>query len=258
MARNRRGKMSLYEVMSKARLKPGHGRSLEKIRPEKPEEDEPVTETEVTVGEEDSIVEMPKVSVRWWRKPRVVQFNAGRIEFSIPYPIAIAVFLGLVMVVLIAFRLGQRSYLTSEVTVENPPGNAGGNRVNPTMLTNNTATQNTKTVKPIAKDTGDVGAAKSTGNNVIVLVQYKRTADLAPVQAHFEEYGIATEIVNWGGQYFLITKDRYDNPNTKGTDGYEALQRIVEVGAKYNGKAPEGFETFAPNYFKDAYGMKVN
>ena len=81
---------------------------------------------------------------------------------------------------------------------------------------------------------------------------------MAPVQTHFAGYGIATEIANWGGQYFLITKDRYDNLSTPGTEGYKALQRIVEVGAKYKGKAPEGFETFAPHYFKDAYGMKVN
>ena len=77
------------------------------------------------------------------------------------------------------------------------------------------------------------------------------------MQAHFSEYGIETEIVAERGHYFLQTKERYDNPDKPGTDGYKALQRIKEIGAKYKGKAPPGYETFAPNYFSDAYGKKV-
>ena len=99
---------------------------------------------------------------------------------------------------------------------------------------------------------------KPTGNNVIVLVVYDSLPDLAPVQAHFSEYEIDTEIVTESGRYFLQTKQRYDNPATVGSDGYKAKQKIVEVGAKYKGKAPAGHETFAPNYFSDAYGKKVN
>ena len=34
MARYRRGKMALYEVMSKARIKPSYGQTLEKLRAE--------------------------------------------------------------------------------------------------------------------------------------------------------------------------------------------------------------------------------
>lgn len=92
-------------------------------------------------------------------------------------------------------------------------------------------------------------------NNVIVVVEYPKRPDLVPVQAHFAEYGIATEIVNWGGKYFLITKDRYESfgPNS---DGYKTEQKIIEVGAKYKGKAPEGYETFAPDFFRNAYDKK--
>jgi hypothetical protein len=59
------------------------------------------------------------------------------------------------------------------------------------------------------------------------------------------------------GSYFLQTKNRYNNPGTPGTDGYKALQKIIEVGAKYKGQAPPGYVTFAPNFFSDAYGKKV-
>jgi hypothetical protein len=82
-------------------------------------------------------------------------------------------------------------------------------------------------------------------------------ADLKAVEAHFLENGIELEIVQQGGLYFLQTKQRYDNPNTPGTDGFKAKQKIAEVGAKYKGKAPPGYETFAPRYFSDAYGRKV-
>jgi hypothetical protein len=103
-----------------------------------------------------------------------------------------------------------------------------------------------------------VEPVKPTGNNVIVLVQYDSLPDLAPVQAHFSEHGIETRIVTEGGRYFLQTIQKYDNPATAGTDGYRAKQRITEVGAKYKGKAPAGYETFAPHYFSDAYGKIVN
>jgi len=98
---------------------------------------------------------------------------------------------------------------------------------------------------------------KSTGNNVIVVQQWGAREDLRPVQAHFAEYGIETEIVLEKGNYFLQTKNRYSNPRTPGTDGNKALQEIIRVGAKYKGKAPPSYETFAPNFFSDAWGKKV-
>jgi len=140
----------------------------------------------------------------------------------------------------LVFRLGEYTYRGKEAGIADKMEKLG-------------------TAEKTLTDNGKAELTKSTGNNVIVLVEYKRQADLEPVQAHFAGHDIATEIVkNWDGRYFLITKDRYDNLSTPGTEGYKALQRIVEVGAKYKGKVPEGFETFAPDYFKDAYGRKVN
>ena len=94
-------------------------------------------------------------------------------------------------------------------------------------------------------------------NNVIVLVEYKVKADLLPVQQHFANYGIETEIIKENDNYFLITKSRYENTEKPGTDGYKAKKKIIEVGTKYKGKAPAGYETFAPNFFRDAYGKKI-
>jgi len=256
MAR-KRGKKALYEVMSKARNKPGYGRTLEKMRPKKSAEkkDEPIKDKK---SAEDANIY--KASARWSKKPRVVQFNVGRIEFSLPYQLAVALLLGLILLVLAAYQLGQFSYSTKQrATV--PDNEIKG--IGQENFIEQDAAGITEPTAPVEDDilrkteeTGPV-TAKSTGNNVIVLTQYEARADLLPVQSHFLEYDIATEIVVENGRYYLQTQNRYDNPGKPGTDGYKARQKIIEVGAKYKGKAPPGYETFAPNYFSDAYGKKV-
>ncbi|MHC4556150.1 MAG: hypothetical protein ACYTFW_02700 [Planctomycetota bacterium] len=250
MARNR-GKKALYEVMSKARVKPGRGKTLEQMSPKKPDEDSPATE-------QKSAAEMPKTTVRWWRKPRIIQFNSGRIEFSMPYQLGVALLLGLILLLLAAYRFGQSSYPTEQQE-------AGKVGEETPKIENEQPTERAMTniMRPSAPpeetlpDTEELEPEKLTGNNVIVLVEYEALADLIPVQEHFGDYDIETEIVTGNGRYFLQTKQMYDNPATPGTDGYEARQKIAEIGAKYKGKAPAGYETFAPNFFSDAYGKKI-
>ena len=111
MAR-KRGKKALYEVMSKARKKPGFGRTLEKMLPEKPvSKKEEIVEVAVKKRSATD-VETSKTAAKWWRKPRVVQFNVGRIEFSMPYQLGVALVLGSVLLIVAAFRLGQIYYST--------------------------------------------------------------------------------------------------------------------------------------------------
>jgi hypothetical protein len=261
MAR-KRGKKALYEVMSRARNKPGFGRTLEKMRPKKPipKKDEPVTNKKSAAD-----VETSKTAAKWWRKPRVVQFNVGRVEFSMPYQLGIALVLGSVLLIVAAFRLGQ--YLTdsnSNVPLEVE------NVVEPTTQEKSVEQQEVANVieqaSPVEEEKSvlltneepEPVTPKSTGSNVIIIQQWGAREDLRPVQAHFAEYGIATEIVMENGNFFLQTKkNTYDNPRTSGTDGYKALQEIIRVGAKYKGQAPPNYETFATHFFSDAYGKKV-
>jgi len=98
--------------------------------------------------------------------------------------------------------------------------------------------------------------AESKGNNRIVIQEYQVRAHLEPVKKYFDQSGIETEIRKIGGTYYLVTREKYENPGRAGTDGYVAKQRIIAVGAQY--KAPQGYETFARNLFKDAYGMKFD
>jgi len=274
MARYRRKRISLYEAMTQSRRKSSavkrppqevhrtadYGRTLEKLHSEKTDEDKAAEE------KLDVQVPVPGITAKWWRKPRVMQFNAGRIDFSISYPVAIAIVLGIILLTLLAFRAGQ--YFSSlsrqpsghgvhaepgeAASLVNPPSSVVG-RETRDEIRGTSGTQEETTGAPV---TAEPRLAKPTGNNVIVLVEYSRRADLVPVQKHFGHFGIDTEIASWAGKYFLITKNKFESFGI-GSDGYKAKQRIVEVGALYKDRAPEGYETFAPRFFRDAYGKKV-
>jgi len=237
-----RKKKALYEVIGKAGTKSGYGKTLEQLHPEKTGEAEPAA-TGV------SAPRFGKVSI-WAKKPRVMQFNAGRLEISMPYQLAVALLLGLILLIFVAFWLGRHA--------KSKQGTATFNVRQPAIGKNDSKAIDLPAAaeKPKSQET-KITAGTGEGDQVIVLVEYKGKADLVPVQRHFAEYGIETEILEKGERYFLITRDRYQNTEKPDSDGYKARQKIIEVGAKYKGKAPEGYETFAPNFFKDAYGRKV-
>jgi hypothetical protein len=185
-----------------------------------------------------------------------------------PYQVVIALVLALILVIIVVYRLGQFSYqppeqqelpppagLMRQIEQENRTEQAAMEILSPSPAPVETIENRAPGTERITTTVEPDEPNEPAGNNVIVLVQYHSPADLSPVQAHFEEHGIATEIRMRKGRYFLQTVDRYDNPDRPGTDGYEAKQKIIEIGKKY--KAPLGYETFARHRFSDAYGMKV-
>ncbi len=97
-----------------------------------------------------------------------------------------------------------------------------------------------------------------TGNNVIVIqgITAARQDELIPVQEFFDRHGIATEIVRGANNYSqLVTRDRFENPNRAGTDGYEMRMRIREVGRRYPDET--GDTKFGRQPFQDAYGLLI-
>jgi len=203
-------------------------------------------------------------AIQWAKRPRAVQFNTGRLELSLPYPIAITAVLGVILVILVAFRLGQW-HGTAFYKQTGIPGRSEGRLVGPGNLgpipgaRQSLTTQDVGIVKHSPKPAEPRATSRQgrtvTGDHIIRLVQYQRKADLVPVKEYFASHGIETEITQQGRWYFLVTKNRYQNPEKPGTDGYKVKQRIIELGAGY--KAPDGYESFAPNFFRDAYGKKV-
>jgi len=231
MARNRK-KMSLYEVIRDAQVTPRESKPPE--QPGKPDKDKRGA--------------MP--SAAWPRKPRIVQLNAGRVEFSLPYQIAILLGLGVLLLIFLVYRLGQISEKTTDlasITVKSQP------KATEQIRTADTADEITTVLSTSDEEAEPV---KPKGNNNIVITQYPRRIDLVPVQKYFAQNGIATEIVKVDESYFLRTVEKYENPGRLGTNGYEAKQRIIKLGAVY--KAPTGYETFGTKPFQDAYGRRFD
>ena len=237
MARYRK-KKALYEVISKTWPKPGGDKPLEQLHPEKSDKERPAGE---------STTRMPERVPRWPKRPRIVQFNAGKIEVSIPYQVAIALLLGVILLVLVAFRLGQKT-----------KSKQGGITAPDVKMTTEGGVGSSKAANLSAVETKKPAAAveKPKGNNRIVIQTYRLRTHLEPVKQYFAQFGIETEIKKISDWYYLVTKDKYENPEKSGTDGYFAKQKIIELGAEY--KAPQGYETFAPNFFKDAFGQRFD
>jgi len=249
MARNRE-KKALYEVMSRAWSKPRYDKTLERLHPEKSNKDEQ-TPTKLPIRRLGR-------AAKWLNRPRIVQFNAGRIEISMPYQIAIALLLGLVLLLLVAFQLGQITYLSSQKIVESAAKTPESTQKAAPKVTAG-APQRTALAEekaPLPTFTQKVEPVKPKGNNRIVIQTYQVRADLEPVKQYFAQFGIETEIIKISDWYHLVTSDKYENPGKPGTNGYLAKQKIIELGAKY--KAPPGYETFGNKPFSDAYGKKFD
>ena len=254
-----RGKKALYEVMSQVRQKTDGSDTIERLHPLKTGQDKPVVEQNTVVNE-------PKTTIPWWKKPRIMQFNSGRIELSIPYQIAVVVAMGLILVLLVTFRLGQYSVptppkqqTTQRATSGSPATRTGGTNTNTNRSGGTTPTGTAGT--PAAVGAAAVGAAAgSAGKNVLVLAYYRTKADLVPVKDYFEKNGIMTEIVQRSnGLYYLQTTARFVEDPAKaklGTAGYELKMKITDLGKKY--MAPAGYETFKPHLFDDAYGDRID
>jgi len=226
--------------MSKARSKPDHRRAVERMHPETAGKDEQTPQK--------SAVPTPGWVSQWRRKPKFVQFNAGRIELSMPYQLAIALLLGIVLLVLIAFRVGEYSSKSKQgLAPEGLKTTQSAEGTTPSLMKKKPDT----TAAP--KQPG--ASAKTKGDHRIVIQQFHRSRDLEHVQRYFLAHGIETVIEKRGAQYFLLTKDTYENPKRAATDGAAALKRIKQIGAGY--KAPQGYESFAARLFSDAYGEKI-
>jgi hypothetical protein len=243
------GKKALYEVFGKTRPKTSYERLMERLHLGKRVSPRELFAPPKNTKTDDTI--------RWPKRPRVMQFNAGRIEISVPYQLAIAGLLSIILVMLVFFRLGQISYkqqVTAKPAVKVTTSLEPIIKIVPAKVT-------PKPVKavPKAEVTQPVVAPPVTisgGSNRIVIQSWSDRAQLEPVVAYFTGYGIKTEIRKIGNEYYLVTSDKYENPQREGTDGYKIRQKIVELGAKY--QAPPGYASFGSQPFHDAYGMKFD
>jgi hypothetical protein len=214
----------------------------------------------------------PASPVKPWLRPKAVQLNGGRVEISMSYHVGVAVTLAAIVVVLAAFRLGQKynGVQAPPAARANPPARSAED----TVPAQAGLPQMPMPVAPPRAADPVPPQASQQGDHWIVLAQYQKREDLVPVVEYFGQQGIELGIVSLdrarqffaenklnvgvlpsGSGYLLVTKNAYNNPAKEGTDGYKMKQKIIEAGKGY--KAPPGNESFAPNYFGDAYPMKI-
>jgi hypothetical protein len=233
MVRKRR-KKALYEVISEGQVSPDRGRAGQQQYQEKADED----------------ASRPETPALWPRRPKILRFGANRLELSVPYQLVVAALLGIILLLLVVFRLGQ-SWQSVDRLPKKVPEAARQQPLSPVV---------TEAIKPPAPagqqppNLEKVEPAQLKGNNRIVIQTCQIRAPLEPVKQYFAQFGMETEIRKINNWYYLITKNKYENPERAGTDGYLAKQKIIELGAGY--KAPQGYDTFGSRPFHDAYGMR--
>lgn len=206
-----------------------------------------------------SSAKQEKGTIKLWPVSQTFRPLARKRGLPIRYPIAGLLALAVALGVLGAFKLSQL-YGPKEKQLSTPEVRADDNYADSPVLSRqkvstDIAATDEELAPALAPGATEEELPRPAGDHVIVIATYKQGEDLVPVKEYFDQNGIETQIQERGDYYFLVTKDKLQSPRRAGTDGYAALQRIRQVGADY--KAPQGYESFAPNLFQDAYGMKI-
>ena len=238
---NSHGKKPLYEAIHEAQAKSASDKSLQPLHPQA------VQHIPAPAPAAEHAAEPLRTVTRWPTKPSLCQFHAGRIELSLPYQLVIAIVLSAVVLLLAIFRLGQHWPIQkSPQSVSKKP-----------LATPKAAAPKQVVIvesRSASQQPGEATAAKK-GANRIVIQTHQNSTDLEPVKNFFAASGIETEIRKIGSWYYLVTAEKYDNPEKAGTDGFAAKQRIIELGAKY--QPPAGYNSFGTKPFSDSYGMRL-
>lgn len=247
---------SLWEVMNKDRLRQSQQRALERISDKNA--DSPAPEP----------VEKKPV----WAVKKETPTRKYRPKISLPanFPVSFPV-LAIALLIFLAIIVAAVKLSTGPKPAETANDDIAGiveADIEPT-IDNSTEKATTalppyKKVKkekiwskaPLPKTEPETSVANQQGDHVIIITIYQIRRDLEPVAKFFANKGIETQIVKPDKRfYYLITKNRYQSPLRKGTDGFYALAKIKQAGAKY--KAPKGYEPFGKVPFQDAYGINI-
>jgi hypothetical protein len=267
MARNHVGHMALYEAVNKERFNAAQKKELSRLTQGTTEPAQSVSPIKpVTIPPQQPKNTDVKQTV-WAKKPKLFGINNGRIEFLLPYPIAITIVMALALLLIGSFRIGQavgkgnigefgakNTDTATETTIDLDTAKVAKEMARSVVAIH--AASSSVTAPPQAATATDTGIAKG-GELVIVLAELKNgtnAKDLEPAKQYFDEHGISTEIKVFRGSYFLVTTEKYDSVG-RGTPGAAIIEKIGQVGAKY--KAPSGYGGFGSKPFSDAYGRKM-
>lgn len=257
---------SLWEVIDKQRLKESQKKAIAMASGSEPPhiKAEPVKKEPVKLS--PKIVKTDNVGIFEKKKSRS-KFSFDRIAKKLPFKInpKAAMVIGLAIVAIILFIVNSDNTETVEQqtidkeivsiikidSVKTESKNTASAETAPPPV----KTVVSETPKKVSEPIRVVEDSKK--DHIIVITVYQVKRDLEPVMNYFEKNGIATQIVKPSGSrfYYLISKNRYESPQRKGTDGSFAIAKIKSVGADY--KSPTGYESFGKVPFQDSYGVNI-
>ena len=237
----------LYEAILRGQERIASGIKSGKFRTEKEETPKFADGGNETRGLKDDVLSASKKTE--------VSSLAGTLVISIPYRVAGIIVLALILVVLMAFWLGQirgtRRGAELEPVGASEPAVTGQDEASAAAKVKETGESETV----LEEAEADKGLYSPAGDNVIVIATVKDAEDLKPVQEYFTTNGVGTEILQRELYCFLVTTDKFQSPNRRGSNGYKALQLIKKIGLDY--KVPDGGKNFGKEPFQDAYPMKL-
>ncbi len=239
-----RGQKALYEVIKQSSLKSSA------LKPQQTAQPEPVAQNQTQSGEQEQI--LTEQMTKWPRYPKMIQLNAERVEISMPYHLAIVAVLVIILFIMLAYRFGQKSGLTAVENVSKVDKSVETGE--PVAVTPIDAAG--RNVERSVQETVSQPVVQTGKENRIVIATHKDGRELEPVKNYFNENGIAAEIRKIERVYYLVTKDKCGDPLIKDSDGYVLLQKVKKIGLGY--KTPQGYASFGPRPFQDAYGKKFD
>jgi len=246
MAQNQR--KVLYEAIRKGQERIASGLKSGRLSSGKKDAPGFADGSNETLGLQDEVLSAGK-------KIEVSSLLTGTLVISVPYRLAGVILLAMILVVLMAFWLGQ--IRGTRRSVELKPVQAS----KPAVMERDEGSaaaeiEETDESGPVPGKTGaGKGLLSPAGSNVIVIATVKDAEDLEPVREYFSANGVGTEILQRELYCFLVTTDRFQSPKRRGSNGYKALQLIKKIGLDY--KAPDGGKNFGKEPFQDAYPMKL-
>ncbi|MBN1436851.1 MAG: hypothetical protein JW936_07235 [Sedimentisphaerales bacterium] len=192
------------------------------------------------------------------------------LTFSVSYRVLALAALALVFLLLVAFQLGRNSATPNYIDA--PPGTdmqqivespANTNLVTPsaqggsqpaTAQPRPIPTAQSVTTQNTAPAQSSNAAAARTGQCLIICSLAEGNM-LRPLQQHFANSGIMTEIGYFNNTYVLHSSQTFESSQAPGM--VNLRQNVIRVGATYNESRPAGAPVISANTFQSAYPANI-
>jgi hypothetical protein len=254
----RRHKPALIELINKGDLStPTWFYGRKKVRLQKLREATVVTDSTKSAPQEDGQeVDCARPEALFQsRRKAWLELADKKLLLSIPCWALPIVAMGLILALLIAYRLGQPGGVVSELKprldsspsgqLKEVPAQSARNDFIPPKTTktegvggtpSQAATPKTADVVPPVNSPPPASGGSRTGQRLIMCSD-KNKSKLEPVQKYFADKGILTEIGQFGGSFVLVSSEPFENE--KSAEAVAFKSRVANLGIKGN----LGFDT---------------